>query len=94
MKKNTFANIVIITTYIATLIGSFVTSYQLKKLYIKNKTSAGKQMLVDAGAGLAIGAIFYGTLFGIYKIADMRAKAKKKKKSETEMNFSINEDAE
>lgn len=90
MKKG---SVVVLITYIATLIGSFVTSYQLKKFYIKNKTSAGKQMLVDAGAGLAIGAFFYGALFGIYKIADMKAKAKKKK-TEAEMNFSINEDAE
>lgn len=89
MKKG---SVVVLVIYIVTMVGSFVTSYKLKKLYIKNKTSAGKQMLVDAGAGLAIGAIFYGTLFGIYKIAEFKEKSKKK--SETEMNFSINEDAE
>lgn len=83
MKKG---SIVVLITYIATLIGSFVTSYQLKKLYIKNKTSAGKQMLVDAGAGLAIGALFYGVLFGIYKIAEMKEKSKKKVETEIHLD--------
>lgn len=90
MKKNTFANVVIVVTYIATLIGSVATSYKLKQHYIKNRTSAGKQMLIDAGAGAALAAFFYGTLFGIYKIAEMKEKSKKKH----EMNSSINDDAE
>lgn len=86
MKKNTFASIVIVISYIATLIGGVTMSYKLKKYYIKNKTSAGKQMLIDAGASAGLVAFFYGTLFGIYKIAEMKEKSKKKVETEIHLD--------
>lgn len=92
MKKNTFANIVILITYIATLIGGVTMSYRLKKHYIKNKTSAGKQMLIDAGARAGLVAFFYGTLFGIYKIAEMKEKSKKKVETEIHLDSAEDED--
>ena len=91
MKKNT-VSIVIIVTYIATLIGGVTMSYKLKKHYIKNKTSAGKQMLIDAGASAGLDAFFYGILFGIYKIAEMKEKSKKKVETEIHLDSSEDED--
>lgn len=92
MKNNTFASIVIAISYIATLIGGVTMSYKLKKYYIKNKTNAGKQMLIDAGASAGLVAFFYGILFAIYKIAEMKEKSKKKVESEVHFDSTEDED--